>query len=1034
MTKRKSVGRVVVRKLVKLTAVALLAYVPSWLGVVAAQEPPKSDTSEQAPAAGGTPPAGVPAAPTIAPSSFAPPAAPVHDVVVVPVEGVPAAPASPAAESPAAPVSAVEAAPAEAAKKTARVRGRVLDQQSNTPLFEITVQVVGTAYQTTSSELGEFELALPPGEYQLELGSEYYVKKSLQVKLQDAQTLTLERPIVLALNVPVEKLETERTVIREPDRNSSEAQLQVRKNSMRVSDVVSAEEIKKSADSSASQAAARVVGATIVGDRFVYVRGLGERYSNALFNGAPLPSPEPDQKAVPFDIFPASLLANLTIAKSATPDIPGDFAGGSVQINTQDFPSKRLLNLSASVGGNLQTVFQPMLTYRGGALDFLGIDDGTRALPTHKGGQSATDFARSFPNIWMPRRAELGSPNYSFSAVLGDQVHVKEAKVGYLLSLLYSADTQTREEEVQVLNLVDGGSGPQLRSLVQFGNAGGDFSQKRGPYSVRTTYSTQWGSLATVSVQPSLLHRISLVGLFTQNGDREARIYQGYSQEQFSEVWNSRLRFIARSMGFAQLSGTHRFERASSSALGAGDLDWSLTYAAAARAEPDNRELTYIRKDDGLLHFTPKGTSGQRFYSDNIEHQASAIVDYTQAFKQWSQLPARFKVGASARLRLRSFSAQRYKFGFGGLGDIDDTQSAESIFAPENVGTKLDVRENTNSADHYSARMGVYSGYAMLDLPLHAKLRMTVGLRLEASQQRLNSLDPRQSDLPVEIALNNYDPLPSLNLLLRATESMNLRASVSMTVARPEFRELAPFQFADFFGGEVLQGNPQLQRTRIVNTDLRWEWFLGASDLLAISAFYKYFDAPIETTINAGGDLIRSFANARAAATVGAELEAHKELLFAGHGLRGLAVGGNLSLVYSRVDLSGVVGQQTSKERALQGQSPYVLNAFVELDRPDWGLQVRALYNVFGERIDQVGAFGLPDKYEQPRHQLDLTISQRLRGGWSLRLSGKNLVNSPVHIVQRGVVGSGALAQEVEATTLRYSLGQSVMLSLTYKN
>jgi hypothetical protein len=908
----------------------------------------------------------------------------------------------------------------------AQITGKVVDEKSGAALRGVYVGVEGLDVQTTTDDSGQFTLQLPAGRYKLQLAFDLYEVQAIEVEVTARQKLRFERPIRLVLEA---RGRAEKTIIREPDRDSTEASNIQRKNAAVVSDRISAEEIRRSADSSAVQAVSRVVGATVVGDRFVYVRGLGERYSNSLFNGAPLPSPEPDQQAVPFDIFPASLLANVTIAKSATPDIPGDFAGGSVQINTRDFPGKLTVNLSASIGGNLQTVFSPMLSYRGGKTDFLGIDDGTRALPPNLPGQSAADHGKSFANIWSPKRLPTGTPNYSFSGSLGKSATVLGKRLGYLVSLMYSADAQTREEEVKVLNLVDTGSGRELRPLIQFGGEAGAFSRRESPYAVRSTYSVQWGSLATVSLIPAAGHRVSLSAVFTQNADREARIYQGFSQDQFAEVWNSRLRFISRSFGFAQLAGNSHLTKLR---IGGSDIDWSLTYAAAARAEPDNREVTYIKKDDGRFHFTPKGTSGQRFFSDNLEHQIAGQLDFTQGFKQWRGLPARFKTGAFLRYRHREFSAHRYKFGFGGLGDIDDTLPPEQIFSPQNIGTVLDVRENTNTADSYSGRMGIYALYAMIDLPIAARLRLSAGLRFEAAQQRLQSRDPRNGDMPIEVALDNYDPLPSANLIFALREDMNLRASASMTVARPEFRELAPFQFADFFGGELVQGNPQLQRTRVANADLRWEWFLGAADLVAVSAFYKYFDRPIETTINAGGDLIRSFANANSATNFGGELEFRKELYFAQRGIRGLSLGGNLSLIYSRVDLTGVEGQQTSKQRALQGQSPFVVNLFAELDRPAWGTQARLLYNVFGERIDQVGAFGLPDKFEQPRHQLDLTVSQRLSSRLTLRFSAKNMLNSPLVVIQRGTTQVGGVEQPIEETTLRYRLGTVISASLTY--
>lgn len=972
-------------------------------------------------------PAPAPSAPTPTPAPVPPVPNPAPAPVAEPV--APAAP-TPPAQAESAPVAEPPAAPE--GPRLRAVVGRIVDSRSGKPLAAVYVGTQGGEYQTTSDEKGEFSLPLPAGKHTLQIAFDLYEVQAMELDLPELpagaepKELRLERPVRMVLEA---KARTERIVIREPDRNSTEAANLQRKSAAVISDRLSAEEIKKSPDSSASQAAARVVGATVVGDRFVYVRGLGERYSNALFNGTPLPSPEPDQQAVPFDIFPTNLLANLTVAKSATPDIPGDFAGGSVQINTRDFPGRLTLNLSATIGGNSQTVFQPMLGYRGGSLDWLGIDDGTRARPLQLPDQSRADYGRSFPNIWSPQRLPYGSPNYSLSASLGNNATVGGKKLGYLVSLSYSAQHQTREEEIRVLNLVDTGSGKDLRPLVQYGGAEGAFARQDGPYAVRSTYTVQWGSLATVSLSPATGHRISLSGVFTQSADSESRIFQGFSQEQYAELWSSRLRFISRTFGFAQLSGADHLERSS---MGSSDIDWAVTYAAVSRSEPDNREVTYIKKSDGLYHFTPQSPSGQRFYSENLEHQIGATLDFTQGFRQWRALSSRFKLGAAARYRLRSFSAHRYKFGFGGLGDIDDTQSPEQIFAPENIGTKLDFRENTNTADAYSGRMGVFAAYAMIDLPLASRLRLVTGLRFEAALQRLSSRDPRNSDLPLEIALDTYDPLPSLNLIYQINSEMNLRGGASMTVARPEFRELAPFQFADFFGGELVQGNPALQRTRIVNTDLRWEWFLGPADLVAVSAFYKYFERPIETTISAGGDLIRSFANARSAQNFGAELEARKELVVAGRGLHGVSLGGNLSLIYSRVDLTGVEGQQTSRERALQGQSPFVLNLFVELDRADWGTQARILYNVFGERIDQVGAFGLPDKFEQPRHQLDITVSQRLAQGLTLRLSGRNLINSPVHIVQRGTVGNPGQQQEVAETTLRYSTGTVVSATLSY--
>lgn len=879
-----------------------------------------------------------------------------------------------------------------------------------------------------SDEKGEFTLPLPPGRHKLQFAFDLYEVQALEVELQPRQELRIEKPIRLVLE---KKGRAEKIVIREPGRNSTEAANQQRKESAAVSDVISGEEIKKAADSSASQAAARVVGATVVGDRFVYVRGLGERYANAQFNGAPLPSPEPDQQAVPFDVFPASLLANLRIVKSATADIPGDFAGGSVQINTQDFPSRFQLNASVNLGANLQTAFQPFLTYSGGRTDFLGFDDGTRALPGRPSGQSDLDYYRRFPNLWSTQTT-TGSPNYGLSFSLGGSKEIRGRRLGYLAALTYGADSQTRFEEVRTFYLdADKDRRPVLRPNVEYDN--GTFADGSPRQSFRSTYGVQWGALMNLSLQAAPSHRISLTGLFTQNSDTETRVYEGYNTGADREVSYSRLRFIARSMLFVQLAGNSLLRNRTGDAT----LDWNATYALGARREPDNREVAYQRgTEGGSFRLANSGTSGQRFYSENNEHQAYAAVDYSQSFTAWKQLAGRFKLGAAGRGRFRDFSANRHRFGYTGVAPLDASLPPEELLGGAALGNPTEAREQTNPFDRYRGTMGIYSLYALVDLPLHRSVRLNLGLRTEISQQRLISRTPEMPQADSTISLDNYDPLPSLNLVYQIHPSMFLRASASMTLARPEFRELAPFQFTDFFGGETVQGNPALQRTRIVNADARWEWFLGPVDLVAASVFYKYFDQPIETIIQGGADIIRSFANASSAYSFGGELELRKEMVFGGRGLRGFSLGGNLTLLYSRVDLSQTAGSQTDPDRPMQGQSPYVVNVFAELDRADSGTQARLLYNVAGERIDSVGASGQPNRWEQPRHQLDLTVSQRLPRGFSLRFTAKNLLNWPVQIFQRGMVQAVRAPEYppgyVEGVTFRYKPGATVSLSVAY--
>lgn len=823
------------------------------------------------------------------------------------------------------------------------------------------------------------------------------------------------------------ELETELIIVKEKAPSGAESMLQKRKESVGVADGISADDIRKSAASSASDVASRVVGATIVGDRFIYVRGLGERYVGVLLSGLPVPSPEPEQHAVPFDVFPASMLGGLRLLKTASPDLPADMTGGTVELSLLEFPTRRKGHVSLGISANAQTAFLPMLTHPGGRTDFLGMDDGGRGIPP---GERGNALYRTFRNAWSPYRQETGPVGASFSGSFGDTATLFGKRLGYLFAVKYSADFQTRAEDVKVLNLLDTAQGPKLSPLVQFWNEPGAFERGEGRYSVRSTFDVNWRAMGTASLQIAPLTRMSLTALFSQTAEQETRIYQGYSQDQFSEVWNSRVRYVSRSLATVILSGSHYTPHENRPRL----WDFALSYSLAARQEPDNREVTYLRKDDGLFHFTPKGQSGQRFFSDNLEHQGAGRLDVTQRVRFGKEWDVGFQAGAFARYRQRGFSARRFKFGFGGVGDIDDTRPPEELFSAENLGRAVEVRENTNTSDRYDARMGVYGAYVRAEIPFGKRIQLVSGLRLEAANQRLFSFDPQQGDKPLTVALDTVDPLPSANVVFHLPHDMHIRAAASMTIARPEFRELAPFQFTNFFGGEVMQGNPALNRTRIANVDLRWEWFLGEADVLAVSVFGKYFDAPIETTLQAGGDLIRSLANARAAYNIGAELEFRKDLGVWEQGLKGVSLGGNVTWLHSRVDLEGVAGQQTSKIRPLQGQSPFVINLFAELALPGWGTELRILYHVFGERIDQVGAFGLPDKWEQPRHGLDVTISQKLYGKLSLNFSARNLINSPVQIMQRGETKTeNGRMVPLQETTLKYTTGQTMNLSLSYE-
>lgn len=837
--------------------------------------------------------------------------------------------------------------------------------------------------------------------------------------------------------VPLEDdtVDTVETVV-EVETESVEGLLLERQRSASAGDSIGRAEIAKASDKNAAEAAKRVVGASIEGSRFLFVRGLGERYTNALLDGFPLPSPEPDRQAVPLDLFPSQILDSLEVTKTFTPDVPGDFAGGSVRIRTRRIPDELVLAGSFSMGFNTNATFADGLSYAGGDLDWLGIDDGTRALPDgvppykvgrgieKPGGyQSREDVAKvgAAVNTPMTQRTALGAPNHSASFVFSNAWDAgDDVKVGAMAALIYDRRFERRVDEV-LANFTlspdpDGGS-----KLVR----ANDLRVQRGIDKVG------WGGLGGVTVELGRDHRIGLTGLYTRAADLEASSLEGFHEERAARIHETRMSFVSRSLAFGQLSGEHTI-----GALNDLVVTWGLGLARAERDEPDTRASVY--QYDGTLGvwaFEDDSTSGSHFFSSQGESTYAGSLD----LKQPLGTPAHrvdVKLGGAANVRERSFSARRFRFrpnrkdapaGFDLCPGPDfDAACPGRLFTGANVASgALELEEGTRDNDGYDAGLSVFAGYAMLDADLADGLRVVLGPRLEVSSQEITPFDPVSPDAPRTTSETGQPTvLPAASLVWTPVERTNLRASLTRTVARPQLRELAPFGFTDYFGGREVRGNPDLRETSIVNADLRFEWFPTPGEVLAVSPFYKRFSDPIEQIIlPAGARGITSYVNAPSADLVGVELEARKSLDFITEELDVLSVIGNVTLGKSSVGLDPAGAELvTSKERPLSLQAPYIMNFALDFDEPALWLRARVSYNLVGPRLSTVGTNGLPDVYEEPRHGLDLTVGKKLGEHVELKASASNLIDSPVRRTQGGEVVS------------EHRLGQTFSLGLGLEN
>ncbi len=860
-----------------------------------------------------------------------------------------------------------------------RVQGTVVDGKSGEPMIEAQVTVVKTGKKVLTDIDGNYRITLPPGTYDLRVFAELRpARKIANVKVTVGKTTRIDVALGAGDEKQIAVQEVE--VVATPDTATEAVQIVQRQKSAVVSDGISAQQIARSPDTSASDSIKRVVAATVQDNRYVVIRGLGGRYSATLLNGVPLPSPDPDTPSAPLDLFPAALLSNLTVAKTFSPDMPGNFAGGILLIGTRDFPTKFTLSLRLNASADTESTFTKTYAYRGGSLDFLGYDNGNRALPdavprdrllgdASLSTEEAEAQQRSFPNNWVLRRHRL-APNLGGGFTIGDTLNLGNQKLGYIASVSYGHKWNRRITKIQRVGpqRADGGYDPSTEQLVE----------ERG------MEQPSLGGLVTIGYAPSPSHKINLTSLYTHNTENSAGRTTGVDNNS-TTIDRLRLRFLERAMIFSQLVGED--------ALVPGHLllGWQANVAKTTQNEPDTRDLLRGQSPiSGAFNIGDTSGGAERTYSMLTDVTGGGGLDLSTLLDG-----AKVKFGGSVLASSRDYLTRRFHYT---VSERLSGLPSEEVFRPENIGHGLSLDEKTAPEDGYSASRTIWAAYVMADIVQLDPFRLILGERYEVSNLELNvgtELDPAT---PRNVATKRTDKdlLPAVNVVLATTKDSNIRAGYSHTVARPHFREVSPSRYLDYVRRRALGGDPNIKETSIKNFDVRGEWFVGPTELLAASIFYKRFTDAIEKTYteaSSGANI--DFRNNDAKA-YGLELEARTSLRRLSASLEALSLATNLSLIRSRIDIPGI-------DRALQGQSPYVANVDLGYHIEATGTQIDALYNVFGRRIEEVGVAGSPDVYEEPVHRVDLTVSQKLPAAFSLKLSATNLLDQRVVLTQGGV-------------------------------
>ncbi len=891
--------------------------------------------------------------------------------------------------------------------QTGKIVGKMIDAKTGETLPGATVLIEGTTKGASADFDGNFSLSgLQPGKYTIIASYITYDNKKFVDVVVKANDVT---EFNIGLDQSSSQTLGEVVVQAEMNKENTNTLFVMQKNNASVSDGISSESIKKTPDRSTSDVLKRVSGASIQDNKFAIIRGMSDRYNAAYLNGSPLPSSESDRRAFAFDIFPSGILDNLVILKTATPELPGDFAGGIILINTKNIPEKNSTSVSISGGYNSLTTFKDFKTYKGGKTDWLGIDDGSRQLPSDL--PSTKGFSEITSNL--QRVAEAKKINYDWTlqnkkALPNLNLFVTQANVfklfkkdfGSIVALTYNNSNTTviserREFEEQ------GASVQKMR----------DFTDTIFNNNILT--SLLWNLAYKLNDN----NQLGLKNLYSINSDDRVTVRKGIADavNPANPEWQkSNERFFSQNNVYSgQLNGDHFIPK------GKIKLKWIAGFSDIKRDIPNLRRMVYQKnspsESDSVKYAAQIGdeavtptSSGAMFFAKTNERIYSIKYDISKTI-DIKNTKHEIKLGGFNQFRERTFAARllgytRYKnprsptnpkdtLFNNDLTLLDESQ----IFSQENMGGvngpgKYDggfkLSESTIFIDSYGASSVLNAGYLQLDSRFSDKLRFIYGLRAEYYMQTINTNNPSFEKVTKDTAV--IDLLPSINAVWSVTERANIRAAYYRTVNRPEFRELAPFNFYDFVTDFTTSGNDSLKRATINNYDLRFEYYpKRPGQILSVSAFYKDLTNAIEQI--AGNGQIRSinFVNVAKATNMGLELE-YRVLLAtifkndSSRFLNGTTLFTNFSYIKSNVDVSKL---NDVEARPLQGQSPIIINAGVQYLDSKYDFGVSVSYNYVGKRIFIVGNEDEPNIWENPRHVLDLQLSKTIKERLELKLN-----------------------------------------------
>jgi len=938
------------------------------------------------------------------------------------------------------------------AQEVGIIKGKLIDQQSSEPIMFATLALYDqnkSLVKGTETDLdGNYLLSdIPVGTYSLEGRYVGYATITITDLAVTAGEVSL---LDFTMSEESEVLE-EVVVTAERVTNTEVALLVTRKASLSIDDALSEQALKRYGSSDVSSATKRIPGASVTDGKYISFRGLSDRYVVAMLNGQLLPSTDPYRNIPQLDLIPTQYLDNIVASKSFLPSMPGHATGGSLDIKTKSIPEQFTLSASLSMEYNtLSSMNDNFLTHEGGSTDWLGFDDGGRAYPAIFDTEFAAENLDPLLPIFATRDGELArladefynalntqkapttkrsGMNYGASLNFGNRFDVGEDEIGVLVGLSYSRKYSFYENGVNAYWQINGNTLDNQRDLRD--TRASDNPQLTGFFNLAYKFGDK-------------RHKISFNTLYNHDADKISRYIVGEYPSIFTSQYEGRaLQFIERDVKSFQLNGEHSF---TDNGL---KLEWSGSFVKAYQDEPDFRNFdnSFILSDNGTETDTTYFVTASElprpthFYRRLDDEQRSAKFDLTIPFLTNLSKSNKIQLGAMITDKDRNFRDR--------VIQIYDTSPSEELYAgnPDAYfgsanGGIIDFNENTERytiglfpiPSERAALKNSYSGTEMVTAAYlmavqeFGKLKFIGGARLEKTAISVASLDTTEQVGNIDA----LDLLPSVNLVYELTEKSNLRASFSQTLARPNMRELAPFPSFDFGGDFVLVGNPELERTKIKNFDLRWDFFPKPGELIAVSAYYKKFKDPIARSFTATAEREIRYINVDEADVYGVEVELRKNLSFISDALYDFNFITNVSLIKSIVDIpddeQAVIDEfnpEKGTTRPFQGQSPFLFNAALNYSNEKHNLDAILAVNIFGERLSEISQGFNPDVYEQSRAQLDFSVRKNITKDLGIRLSANNLLNPEFKKTMS--------LNDKDYLVSNYKRGRTFKLSLSYQ-